>query len=229
MPRLRDRTAVLVLLALGLAGSCVACSAAFHPEPTTLSPPEIRVERAAAVALSSWCVEASGFARSNGAGSGVAVDRRRILTAYHVPRCDDSGGGTPAVIVTDSAGGRHVGRLTEAQLNRDLAIVTTDDDLPSWFAGEVGPRPEEGGQVCLVTAVPSRERKCGEVQEVNGDGSGDVQHDALTWPGNSGSAVYDARGRLIGIVSHLRQGPNGQIIGGLFTSLERSRAILGLR
>ena len=86
----------------------------------------------------------------------------------------------------------------------------------------VGERPAIGAEVCLVPVVPARGPQCGKVDSFDSI-PGDVFHQATTKPGNSGSGVYDADGRLVGIVTHYRRPPAQ---GGAFSSLADRRWLL---
>lgn len=139
--------------------------------------------------------------------SGVLVSDHQVVTAAHCARAD-------AFLTAERRDG------TQAIFQIEVIAPAYDfarlETVPGWF-GEapgtphVGPVPEIGDQVCLAPVVPRRDHKCGEVQAVYSDG---VCHDALTEHGNSGGGVYDASGRIIGIVSTLYTAANGQIIGG---------------
>lgn len=148
-------------------------------------------------------------------GSGVIVSPRVALTAAHVVRCN---GDTHAAIVVRYPGGEVKARAVLLDLDGDVARLELAGPLRVEPA-RIGPPPDIDDRVCLVASVPARGRRCGVVERYAAP-PGNVRHDALTLPGNSGSGVYDEAGRLVGIVTHYSRCPNGQFCGGAFTSLE---------
>lgn len=148
-----------------------------------------------------------------GMGSGVLVADRLVLTAAHVVACE----GTVSIQVTVMATGQELTATAETiDTNSDIARLTLSEPVAA-TPMTYGPRPELDDRVCLVSAVPEYTRRCGNVQSFR-EGKGDVWHDAITQPGNSGGGVYDSRGRLVGIVTHYYTCRNGQFCGGAFSS-----------
>jgi hypothetical protein len=104
--------------------------------------------------------------------------------------------------------------------DRDLASLhTVLDTFDPTYPIVHGPTPEYGARVCSTTAYPQFLRMCGDVQ-MPADPPGDLSHTIVTEGGNSGSGVYDAKGRLIGIITHRWSCQNGQLCGGKLATLE---------
>jgi S1-C subfamily serine protease len=184
-----------------------------------------------AAALLVWCVSVIGVAEAGTAtrspaqqslaavevtvecpdrprhGSGVVVDRGHVLTAAHVAPCM----GARVVVVQ---GGRSFEmRIERIDLRHDIALLAGSDlDAPPVLRGTW----IMSTRVCFEARVPRVMRSCGKVRPNPYPLRLDrVNHEAITWPGNSGSGVYDDAGRLVGIVTDGR--PNST--GGLFTPL----------
>ncbi len=150
-------------------------------------------------------------------GSAVIVSSSQVLTAFHVvddPACMYS------VEYPDAS--RVAMRVEAVWQPLDVARLTT---LTGTFKEPpilgIGVAPLPGDTVCIVSAIPHYARSCGEVQWYGGpiDKAGNLRHDALTQPGNSGAGVYDRRGLLVGILTHYGRCVNGQFCGGRATSI----------
>jgi len=123
------------------------------------------------------------------AGSGVALDEHRVLTAAHVVgTCNDP------IIVVDSAPAVLLALDTEA----DLAVLRTAKELAGG-PPMIAPPSTGDGRVCIATATPKRDWKCGDMESVR---DGILTYGIASLPGNSGAGVYDRWGRLIGIHTH---------------------------
>jgi S1-C subfamily serine protease len=149
-------------------------------------------------------------------GSGVVVSPTQVLTAYHVvdePLCDYS---------IMYANGTEVDmEIEKVWAANDVArLRTVSGMLPATFLPmsytEV---PAPGSRVCVVAAIPTWGRRCGDVGYYRSRPPGDIAHTGIVEPGNSGSGVYDTQGLLVGITTHLMRCTNGQICGGRFSSL----------
>jgi S1-C subfamily serine protease len=128
-------------------------------------------------------------------GSAVIVSELRALTAAHVVGCTVNGA---ALELAD-------GRMVQVEIE----AVSTQLDVARLVAKEpLGAPPLtvarvlEGDVVCVTSRSPAMARHCGEVvkAEENG-GLLEIVHRATTVSGNSGSGLYDRRGRLVGIVT----------------------------
>lgn len=179
-----------LLACAALLTACGACAASI-PRPT-FTGTDVR-EHAVSVA-----VACSGKTL----GSGVIVDARRVLTAAHVVPC-----GTAATVAVRTRDGRVVpARVTWVDDGRDVAVLRATADLEGPYPVIA---PATHGRVCLVPGWPTRRVSCGYVT-----GTGlEIRHTAKTARGNSGSGLYDARGRLIGVVT------NRTDAGGIATAL----------
>jgi S1-C subfamily serine protease len=186
--------------------------AACHPPQRATSsarPPAVQMARV--TRISATCVTETQI--RSWSGSAVIVGPSSLVTAEHVVNCAGTllataigEDGAPAIILVEA---------TAPQL--DMAAVSTL--VPAWPGARgvvVGPPPELGAEVCLVSATPLNMRQCGRV---NGASGQIFEHDAFVEPGNSGGGVYDLAGRLVGIISTYRicsAGGLGQVCGGGF-------------
>lgn len=127
-------------------------------------------------------------------GSAVIVSEYRAITAAHVLGCTVNGA------MLKLADGREVQVKIEAVSEKlDAARLVADQPLGT-LPVEVG-RAVEGDIVCITTRWPKASRRCGEVRRAELDSLIEILHAATTEPGNSGSGLYDRRGRLVGIAT----------------------------
>jgi S1-C subfamily serine protease len=201
--------AATIVLSIGCCGPGLRAATPRSGEART--PAE---QASAAATVTTICVLPDGR-MGMGAGSAVLVSDRVALTAAHVIDCPAE---SQRTVVLEFPGNARKVEVTVVDFEGDIARLTLAEPIAGPDA-QVGPMPEIDDRICLVTAVPTRERRCGDVQSYSTP-PGNVRHGAITSPGNSGSGVYDARGRLVGIVTHFVTCSNGQFCGGAFTSLE---------
>lgn len=175
-----------------------------------------------AVEISAVCIQddgAGGGAIVGRGGSGVIVSRTRILTAAHVAASH----GMFCVYSATTIDGKERMIQPAVELpDLDLAAMTIlDGEAPFDFSPlAYGGKPMLGDTVCAAVAVPWRGHKCGEVQP-DSTAPGDIKFIIVVEPGNSGSGVYNARGELIGIVTHrFFCSQSRQTCGGKAASLE---------
>lgn len=155
-------------------------------------------------------------------GSGVIVDERHVLTAYHITTCPDF----PAVDVVLSDGRHFFMAVQKEDEGADLALLVISS--ADYFHVNVAPPivagpPVAGDALCVAAAYPRREWHCGFVDSVHDDARGpDVELIASSKKGNSGGASYDSLGRLVGI-SSLGSKTNQEWVG--ITSLSKHMEI----
>lgn len=201
--------------------SCVGCIAGLRTESNLRSAAQ---KRALTVQINTRC------SRYSYQGSGVVISKTEILTAAHVIDCaivEPITGmlipnGSPIEIIAAQPDG--IGRrllLVRADVTRDVARLRIADagefyDVPDRATFAVV-RPED--RVCVSVGRPMRDLRCGTVDERFGRPADDLSLSFPVEPGNSGSGVYDRRGRLVGIITKARMMRNGQSAGALATSL----------
>lgn len=189
------------VIVLALFVSCTSCAVTMR-----LLPVRLQAERAVEVG-----VLCEGKPRTMQIGSGVLVDSRHVLTAYHVVSC------RVVAAVAILAGGQQVALSVErAAVSADVAWLVLAGQVPVPRV-EIADAPSPGARVCMESAQPARHRVCGlSMMRIHAEGQ-EIKFSFQPIPGNSGSGLYDSRGRLIGIVTH-----RGQAFG-LATSLSPRR------
>ncbi len=216
----------LAVLLLGLlANASCAHASKLDPSPADV----IDAHYDAAVEITALCLLPDGR-QVAWFGSGVIVDATHILTAGHVAETE----GLSCVFTAELSNGKthlvrplHVLASSETDL-ASMEIVSFVETFPAQPV-RYGPVPAPGEKVCTATAYPRREYKCGQVMRSKGSQPGDIRIDFVVEPGNSGSALYNERGELVGIVVHTyRNRGNGQYITGGATSLAGHRKELGV-
>lgn len=178
--------------------------------------------RSAAVALESTvlittvCLAADGSG-GTWVGTGVIVNDHTVLTAAHIA---EDPPGTACLRSARMVNGRRYALIHGKTLpGRDLAsLVTVLETFSPTYPIVYGPPPAFGERVCSMTAYPRALWRCGEAQTAE-EPPGDLSHTIVTEGGNSGSGVYDTRGRLVGIITHRWSCSNGQYCGGRMATL----------
>lgn len=210
--RFASYLAVMGLLVLAACSSCAAMSSHVR------TPVQ---QHNAAVEIRIACLGLAGDdpGLSMYHGSGVIIDGHRILTAAHVVTCHEG----VMVKLTVNPG---EGKEYEATVDRlvdgvDVARISVKENLAEYFSPVViGPRPQLGDTVCTASAVPRVIWRCGLVQVPDADGL--IKLDMVVEHGQSGSALYDSKGRLVGIVVQWFPTEGGEHHGGKAEPLDRS-------
>jgi len=159
----------------------------------------------------------------NYVGSGVIVGRDRLLTAEHVVSCSNKN--LPSQILVDPGDGVPRNAVIEVLVpNADIARLLVDADLSEYNSPIViGPRPQIGDTVCEVAGMPRWTYRCFTAQvwtRLTGE-EADIYMDGMMVEfGNSGSGLYDAEGRLVGIVVRVARCQDSLPCSGRATSLQ---------
>ncbi len=158
-------------------------------------------QRAAAVEVAVACLDASvptdpesGIPWRLQVGSGVLIDSRHVLTARHVVNCDV----ITVLVLTAGDADSIVARVDAVAPQSDLARLELD--------APVAVVPAVVGRADLVACAamghPVRLRTCGLIIQERKTAMQDLGVQIESVFGNSGSALYDLAGRLVGIVTH---------------------------
>jgi S1-C subfamily serine protease len=170
-----------------------------------------------AVRIVSTCTTADGSIYG-AYGSGVIIDRTTLLTAAHV--AEDREGVTCVRVAMMMHGKKFLVIPHRVLPDRDLASMKiVFGEFDPTYPVVYGPPPAYGARVCSMVAYPRVLWRCGEAQ-TRTEPPGDMLHTITTEGGNSGSGVYDMRGRLIGIITHRFWCNNGQHCGGKLALLD---------
>lgn len=142
-----------------------------------------------------------GMAITAALGSGTVIGPGRVLTANHVTRCE--GSALTVYRVDDTEGVARDAILLWRDPGHDLAELLS----PGFVShGQVRfGRASDGARVCYQPGAPSRERVCGTAKhERNTEPNGalDLKLTASVRHGNSGAALYDDSGRIVGVVTN---------------------------
>jgi S1-C subfamily serine protease len=207
----------LVLIA-SLLVSCVSCATVPHGTRS------VAQQHNAAVRIKVFCGDSGHY------GTGVIVSKHHILTAHHVAQCEIMPGVpiyvTPDKVVIDP--GDNVEREATVELTlgdgiQDIARLKTEENLSAFMSPiTVGPAPAIGDKVCEASAVPRWTYRCGTAQ----DSDGYIRMEMRTEHGNSGSGLYDAQGRLIGIVVQLWVCEANEFCGGKAAPIQDLRYLV---
>ena len=126
------------------------------------------------------------------AGSGVIWDRPKlVITNAHVVH-----GPTAELVVAN--GRRLLGRVVRRAPSLDLAALEVDDDLEA--RAQVGDSDAlRVGDLVLAVGNPMGERNAPSLGIVSGQPDDIVRLSITLRPGNSGGALVNARGEVVGI------------------------------
>lgn len=221
-----------VLVAMGfiiLGATCGACAAEITPKASAIIAPHAAkaegrtapAQWAAAVLIEKSCSDGTAHF-----GTGVIIGKDTILTAAHVVAEDwdeytinaaETGYDVRRVHCPDR-------KIRIAEIDgtiRDAKLIGESEtadvarlQIDGFFKDDpavIGRKPGLGETVCVVALIPEAWRRCGTVQWSTDD---QIRFDIVSEHGNSGSAVYDSAGRLVGVLDHQHPGEGGQIVGG---------------
>ena len=150
------------------------------------------------------------------------VDVDKAITAWHVVRCSSDS----IVIVYLDSGKAVKARVKRVDIRGDLAVLKLHTEVGIELA-TIAPPPPARSRVCMAMGSPRRGRLCGRVVKFDHDrNAGNMEHSIPTISGNSGSGIYDGRGRLVAIATHMVRRGDGEIYGGLASSLWKSKWLL---
>ncbi len=202
----------LIVLLLGLIVADAGCTP-MHAERG----PQAALEQAVKITATCFGDDGSitGFY-----GSGVIVDSKTVITAAHVAR--DPDGYTCFRVVEMTNEHKYIVTPGVILVERDIATLKLDssESFDPTYPVIYGPSPGFGERVCAMVAHPMWLWRCGDAQ-MSVAPPGDRIITITVEPGNSGSGVYDAQGRLVGIITHRWScGVTGQLCGGKMSTLE---------
>jgi S1-C subfamily serine protease len=189
---LRDRL-VLLAFVVPVAAAAATCASCVAPRIAGVRTPveTPRMQEEGSVDINVTCPDGKKYA-----GSGVVVGRQEVVTAAHVVTCEE--GKPPTLVQVDATGnGTWLVATPDAVLpTRDIARVHVLGDLGEWYHPfTLAPEPEIGDELCEAAVEPRWDYRCGKVESVS-DTS--IRVSMVIEPGNSGAAVYDVEGRLVG-------------------------------
>ncbi len=198
----RDYTGILATV-FALAALCfVACAGCARglADPPGMVLVETHYHTRTLEQQKQMAVKVETFCPSPRIGSGVIIDRDHAITAVHVAGCR-----TAVARITMSDGTVVEARVVRMDYRVDVArLEVTRGSFGDVPPVDVGPT-KPGGSVCVVPGDPSRALSCGTVAKplvAHCVGPCDLHSTAKATLGNSGSAMYDRRGRMVGIVTN---------------------------
>ena len=229
---MRDRAVLLLLFALTTTTSvCCGAHTSVEPELVPDLTPGAEEQAARAAHVMVWCPAGTAHHPTR-SGSGAVHFGPYVLTAFHVVSC-----ATPPHPDQDPVPRTYVapqivqvqfadGRAFEA----GVASIAPDDDL-AWLVLQGEPdlgfeplrvAPPRAGWVCMVAGYPKRERYCARASLTEWADM-ELHFAAPAIPGNSGSAVYDPAGRLVGVVTRCDSTPCANVKSGYASAVAGAR------
>lgn len=131
-------------------------------------------------------------------GSGVYISPSLLLTNYHVVEGHDS------VLVRNLDGHWQRGEVLRRDRRRDVALVQTSISGPAFLP--IRTEPLKLTEDVFAIGTPRLRGMAGTVTKGavsgfprNDEGLTDIQADVAVNPGNSGGALVDGRGNLVGL------------------------------
>ncbi len=178
----------MALVGLLIAGCCSA------PRRSSLPGDAAAVKPMTSVLIVQVCPDGTYLA------TGALLNDSEVLTARHATQCAND-------VEPFAWVGMVQGSDKQVKLRREMMAYGPNGDVArlvgaagSFEAGPtpvVGDQPRKGDQVCWRHAWPSLGKTCGAVISL---GNGLIYIDEPAVQGNSGSAVYDAGGRVVGVL-----------------------------
>jgi S1-C subfamily serine protease len=137
-----------------------------------------------------------------GGGSATLVAPGQALTAWHVTDCDGA-----ALVMVLSKGRRFRAHVVREWRDHDMAMLRIDDGgmLPAPRIALAPPKLNE--RVCTQVGYPQPGSSCGQIEMIFPKECPDKQwcrsimFAAVVIPGNSGGALYNENGELVGVVT----------------------------
>lgn len=189
----RERLLLALICALCavVMATCMSCAV---PHPATRTPSE---QMWTAVAVFATCQDDKTYM-----GTGTVLPGGRVLTALHVIACEDHGGKAKVIwLQPDGKADYPLMREMEFPV-ADLAVLSTKADISKWYVPvHVGRLPKIGDTLCEAAIEPRWTYRCGIVQQSSVNR---IVISMFTEFGNSGAAVYDSSGRLVGVTDWTR-------------------------
>lgn len=194
--------------------TCLSCAAYHTPHMQRWAYPVAHAadERARAVAVGVICANGK-HSLGSGVAVGVVGESSYVLTARHVIACGGVDAPPAHVMIETATGVNLEASVDYVDIAADVARLKVEGvvDAPPVVLARYG--PSDDSTVCVSTAVPFRSRLCDVVQRE--EGAGEVRTSVVVDFGNSGSAVYNNRGELVGVVVRLVRATNGQHVGSI--------------
>lgn len=192
---------ILFLLFCAVVSTCAGCAAApAQPVAPGFGPAE---QAARAVELQRTCAAEEPATLLVAVGTGAIVAHDLVLTARHVVDCGGHGTLADLLVRIAPADVRHA-VVVWRDVAHDLALVAVPGVAPPSRA--VYAAPDVGEPVCFEHAFPTHGRTCGTVRDLDSqlavNGLLDIKLSAVSVPGNSGSAVYDSGGHIVGVITN---------------------------
>lgn len=207
---------------IGLISQCSCSRPPTNPNPPAkLKTRSIKEQHEAAVVIEVLCKTPTGL-KFGYIGSGVITGPTQVLTAGHV--IDD-----PDCIYSAQDANKKHHPLTLEIWKKDLDVARLGSSVPfePYSPIEISDPPEVGARLCVVTWYPQPSRFCGDYYALSTNGGvANLMWDGRVFGGNSGSAIYDDWGHLVGITTHTRQCPDGSQCIGFGTSLNQVPGII---
>lgn len=187
-----------LLAVLLLTCTCATSLYSVNTQPTAIRLTETSAKNAS-VSLYVQCPNGQKFS-----GSGFAITPRYVMTARHVPNCnqkeDDDTYEAPLLIIGKTESGQLV-ELTEEALDaeKDAALlVVVGAAEPFTATVKINTDPVKNGDMVCTWSGYHRKHVCGKVKHV---GNRRTYIYMKVIPGDSGSLLYNEKGEVVGIIT----------------------------